>query len=336
MQPVRTALVGLGYWGPNLLRNFSAQPECAMAWACDLQEENIAKAKAHYPAPRYTTKLEEVLTDPEVELVLVATPPKSHFPIVKAALEAGKHIFVEKPIAASSAEADALVALAAEKGLLLMVDHTFVFAPSVEYIADLAARGGLGELLYFDSVRINLGIIQRDTNVLWDLAVHDLSILSAIRPLSDVQSVSATGSAHFGPQTELAHLHLTFSDAFTAHIHVSWLSPAKIRRTIVGGTQAMATYDDVEPSEKVRLYDRGVEHDVTRPDPMLPTYRTGNVLIPALPPKETLGLEAAHVLRCVRGTEKPRVPGEDGARMLRILETADESVKQGGARIPLQ
>jgi predicted dehydrogenase len=335
MQPVKTALVGLGYWGPHLLRNFAAQADCEMIWGVDLKEENLAKAKAHYPSVRYTADVEEVWKDPAVELVIIATPPSSHLPLALAALEAGKHVFVEKPLATTSADAQRMVDAAKKAGKMLFVDHTFVFAPAVEQMADMAARGTLGELLYFDSVRINLGIIQRDTNVLWDLAVHDLSILSAFRDLGDVRTVSARGVSHFGSQAEMAHLYLTFNDAFTAHVHVSWLSPVKIRQTILAGKDAMVTYDDIQPSEKLRVYDRGIEHDQTQPNPLLPTYRNGNILIPALPAKETLGLEAAHVLRCVRGKETPRVPGEDGVKMLRILEAADQSLRQDGTSIPL-
>lgn len=336
MQPVSTALIGLGYWGPNVLRNFAAQPECQMTWCCDLKEENIAKAKAHFPSPKYTQSLDDVMNDPGVELVLIATPTKTHYPLAKRALEAGKHVFVEKPIAASVEEAEELVAIAKAHNRMLFVDHTFVFAPAVEKMHDLVARGSLGDLLYFDSVRINLGLIQMDTNVMWDLAIHDLSILSVFKDLSDITTVAAHGGKHFGAQEEDAHLHLNFADGFHAHIHVSWLSPVKIRKTILAGKEAMVTYDDIEPSEKVRVYDRGIVHDLNRPDPMLPTYRVGDVLIPALAGKETLGLEAAHVLRCVRGEEQPRVPGTEGLKILRILERANESISKGAVPVPLR
>jgi len=228
-----------------------------------------------------------------------------------------------------------LVTLAASKGKLLFVDHTFLFAPAVEKMIDMAEGKKLGELLYFDSVRINLGLIQQDTTVLWDLAIHDLSILAGIKDLAKVTSVAAIGSAHFGKQIENAHIHLLFDDGFNAHIHVSWLSPVKVRRTTLAGTAAMLVYDDTEPSEKLRLYDSGVIHDATRPDPMLPTYRVGDILIPALDRKETLAREAEHVLACVQGTETPRSPGSQGLQMLRILEAAHASLDAGGAAVPL-
>ena len=229
----------------------------------------------------------------------------------------------------------ALVALAEKQDKLLFVDHTFLFAPAVEKMMDIAKTGKLGDLLYFDSVRINLGLIQQDTTVLWDLAIHDLSILAGLKDLGAIRSVAALGSSHFGTQTENAHIHLLFRDGFNAHIHVSWLSPVKVRRTTLAGTSARLVYDDTEPSEKLRLYDSGVVHDATRPDPMLPTYRVGDILIPALDRKETLAREAAHVLACVQGTETPRSPGSQGMQMLTILEAAHASLDAGGAAVPL-
>ena len=329
MKPVITALIGLGYWGPNLLRNFGAQKNCVLKYGCDLKDENIAKSKSQYPALIYTKNAEDIFSDAEVELVLIATPTASHFPLAKKALEAGKHVFIEKPMCGSAKEAEELVAIAKKMKKMIFVDHTFAFAPAVTKMRDLARSDTLGKLLYFDSSRINLGLIQEDTNVLWDLAVHDLTILSQVKNLNDVKELAAHGSAFYGKQTEVAHLHLTFKDGFMAHISVSWLSPVKIRHTILSGAKAMVTYDDVEPSEKIRVYDKGIVKDPEKPNPMLPTYRSGDVLIPALPAKETLGLEAEHVLKCVQGEEKPRVSGEDGLAVLRILEKADESLKKG-------
>jgi predicted dehydrogenase len=335
VEPVKTALIGLGYWGPNVLRNFAAEPGCKMLWGCDLKEENLEKARAHYPSLKYTSSVDDVMNDPEVELVLIATPTKTHYPLAKRALEAGKHVFVEKPIASTLAEAEELVALAKEKGKMLFVDHTFIFAPAVGKIHDLVTRGSLGDLLYFDSVRINLGLIQHDANVLYDLAIHDLSILSVFKDLADISTVCAIGNKHFGTQEEDAHLHLTFKDGFHAHVHVSWLSPVKIRQTILAGKDAMVTYDDTEPSEKIRIYDRGIVRDLDKPNPLLPTYRVGDVLIPALASKETLGIEAAHVLGAIRGNHEAWNPGEEGVKMLRILERSTESLRQGGIPVPL-
>lgn len=335
MNRVKTAIVGLGYWGPNLVRNFSAEPACELVWGCDKSEERLNWLKSNYPAVKPTPNFDDVVNDPSIDLVLIATPTSSHVALATKALEAGKHVFVEKPIAPTSADAAGLVALAKKQDKLLFVDHTFLFAPAVEKMIEISADGKLGTLLYFDSVRINLGLIQQDTTVLWDLAIHDLSILAGIKDLAGIRSVSAVGSSHFGTQTENAHMHLLFRDGFNAHIHVSWLSPVKIRRTTLAGTNAMLTYDDTEPSEKLRLYDSGVVHDATRPDPMLPTYRVGDILIPALDRKETLAREAAHVLACVQGKETPRSPGAQGMQMLTILEAAHASLDNGGACVPV-
>lgn len=326
MTQVVTGIIGLGYWGPHLLRNFAAQTACRMKYGCDLKEDNIGKARAHYPAVTFTKNIEEVLADPEVELVLIATPTSSHFPLAKRALEAGKHVFIEKPVCTSSTEAAELMTIAQENKKMIFVDHTFAFAPSVVKMREFAESGTLGDLLYFDSTRINLGIIQPDTNVLWDLAIHDLTILNIVKDLRRVKELCAHGSMFYGKQTEVAHLHMTFDDGFMASISVSWLSPVKIRHTILAGTKAMVTYDDIEPSEKIRLYDKGVTGEAERPNPMLPTYRSGDIVIPALPSKETLALEAEHVLACVQSGEKPRVGIEKGLAILRLLEKANESV----------
>ncbi|MEN9561704.1 MAG: hypothetical protein RIQ56_977 [Candidatus Parcubacteria bacterium] len=332
---IKVGIVGLGYWGPHLLRNFIAQPLCTLVYACDLQQSHLTKIKAHYPSITTTTQYSDLLEDASLDLILVATPTETHYTLAKAALEHGKHVFIEKPMATSSAEAEALIQLSRKVDKMIFVDHTFVFAPAVQRISELIHRGDLGDLLYFDSSRINLGLIQKETNVLWDLAIHDLSILSTFVDLSDITTVSAHGSAHFGQQEELAHLHLTFRSDFQAHIAVSWLSPLKIRQTIVAGTQAMVLYDDTQPSEKIRIYDRGIEHDHTKPDPFFPKYRSGDILIPALPLQETLGLEAEHVLACIRYGTKPLVSGQEGLQVLTILEAADRSLEQRGVPIEL-
>lgn len=327
MQPVRTAIVGLGYWGPNLLRNFGAQDTCEMVYACDLSEANLAKTRAHYPSVKTTARYEDLLEDASLDLILIATPTSTHFPLAKAALEAGKHVFIEKPMTGKLEEADELAALAKEKGKHIFVDHTFVYAPAVQKLASLATSGKLGDLLYFDSSRINLGLIQKDTNVLYDLAIHDLSILGTFFDLSTITRVTAHGNKHFGQQEEHVHVHLETKTDFHAHIQVSWLSPVKIRQTVLAGTKAMVMYDDTQPSEKIRIYDRGVERDETKPDPFFPKYRSGDIVIPSVPLTEALGIEAKHVLQCVLGNEQPKVSGEMGRQIIRVLDAADRSLK---------
>lgn len=336
MQRKSVAIVGLGYWGPNLLRNFAAIDGWEMRWACDLKEEHLAKVRAHYPAVKTTSSFDDLLADPTLDLVAIATPTKTHFPLAKRALEAGKHAFVEKPMASSSAEVEELIRLAQKQNKLLFVDHTFAFAGAVRKLRELVQSGELGELYYFDSTRINLGLIQPDVNVLWDLAIHDLSILSQLRDLSAIKSVYAHGSMHHGNHPEIGHLHLTWKDGFEGHIHVSWLSPVKIRQTIIGGTKKMVLFDDIHPSEKLKIYDTGIQKgqlgEMAPSDPLFPVYRTGDVLIPKIDPTETLRTELLHVHACLEGKETPVAGGREGLTILRILEAADRSL---AARSPV-
>ncbi len=336
--PIKTGIIGLGYWGPNLLRTFGADADCEMVWGCDLNLERHKKLQRQYPAVKFTTDVDDLLSDKSLDLILIATPTATHFSLAKKVLEAGKHVFIEKPMARTTKEADTLLKLAKKKKKQIFVDHTFVFAPAVQEMARMAKKE-LGELRYFDSTRINLGLIQKDINVLWDLAIHDLSILSAFLNLNDVTEVAAHGAAYVGKQEEVAHLHMTFQSGFSAHVHVSWLSPVKLRSVILCGSKAMVTYDDTEPSEKLRVYDKGVEHGKTKADlsavapagakadPFFPVYRSGDIRIPALPSTETLSLEAHHVMACLQGKEKPRASGEHGRSVVAILEAADKSLK---------
>lgn len=329
--PATIGVVGLGYWGPNLLRNFAATPGWTVKYACDLAEAQLDRTRRQFPSVTFTTDLAQVLDDPSVDAVAIATPASTHAAIACAALERGKHVLVEKPLATTSADADAMIAAADAANRHLIVDHTFVYTSAVGMIRDLVARGDLGDLYYFDSTRINLGLIQPDANVLWDLAIHDLSILGEIHDLATLRSVYAHGSRHYGPQAEIAHLHLSFDEGFEAHIHVSWLSPVKLRQTIIGGTRRMVVFDDLQPSEKIRVYDSGVQNgralgSAPMVDPFFPVYRTGDVLIPKLDGREALRVQAEHFLAVLEGREAPRVPASRGRTILRILELADQSL----------
>ncbi len=328
VRTIRVGIVGLGYWGPNWLRNLSGTEGCTVQYGCDVNAERLRKLSRQYPAVTFTRSYDDLLADTTLGAIVIATPTSTHFALAKAALEAGKHVLVEKPMTTTAKEAAMLNEIARKRRRTLLVDHTFAYTPSVMRIAELAHGGTLGNLLYFDSTRINLGVIQKDTNVLWDLAIHDLTILSAIADFSELTELFACGSAFYGKQTEVGHLHLKFQGGLHAHIHVSWLSPVKIRQTLIGGTKAMITYDDTEPTEKLRIYDRGVDHDATKPDPFFPKYRSGNILIPALPLTEALSVQAQHFLACIVGKEQPRVSGEDGRRMVQLLALADQSLKQ--------
>lgn len=326
MTTLTVGIVGLGYWGPNWLRNFASLEHCHLAYGCDLTKGRIEKFARQYPATTFTQGFEDLLEDKKLDAIVIATPTSTHFALAKAALLAGKHVLLEKPMTSSAKESATLVSLAKKKNLRLLVDHTFAYTAAVEKIRSLVTEKKLGDLLYFDSTRINLGLIQKDTNVLWDLAIHDLTILATIADFSEIEEVLATGSAHYGKHVEDGHLHLKFRSGLAAHIHASWLSPVKIRKTLIAGRKAMIVYDDIEPSEKVRIYDKGIDRDTTKPDPFFPKYRSGDVLIPALPIIEALGTEAEHFLDCIRTKSKPRVSGEDGLAMVKVLEAADESL----------
>lgn len=330
--PVSIGVVGLGYWGPHFLRNFAAQEDCTVRYGCDLREENLSKLRKHYPAVTFTQSFSDLLNDPELTAIAIATPTTTHYDLARQALQGGKHVLLSKPMTATLKEAEELVALAGQNRLQLLVDHTFIYTGAVRKIRELVEAGEIGALHYFDSTRINLGLIQRDTNVLWDLAIHDLSILSQIWDLRSLTSLYAHGSTHYTKQQETAHLHLTFRDGFEAHIHVSWLSPVKIRQTIIGGSKKMILYNDSEPSEKIRVYDKGIHFEELigkeRPDPFFPVYRSGDVLIPAVPNPEAMNIEARHFLACIRGKEKPQVSGEDGLAIIRILSLANQSMTE--------
>ena len=327
MSNTSIGIVGLGYWGPNLVRNFVANPDADIVYACDLQRENRDKISALYPGVTVTESYEDLLGDSALDAIVIATALEAHHPLAASALEAGKQVLVEKPLASSHAQACELVALAKEKNLILMVDHTFVYEDAIAQMKRYIDDKALGDLLYFDSIRINLGKIQPDTNVLWDLAVHDLSILAYLIPQAKLSSVRAIGSKHYTHNEEDAHLHLEFEGGFVAHVHVSWLSPVKFRQTLLAGTEKMIVYNDNEPSEKIRLYDKGVEVSKEEQSFALPVYRSGDILIPRLKNIEPLKELARHFCACVRGEEQPLTPGEDGAKVVEILEKANESLK---------
>lgn len=328
MKSLCVAIVGLGYWGPNWLRNFAAIDACDVSWGCDLNAAQLKKYQRQYPSVRFTEHFSDVLKDKRVDAVVIATPTSTHFPLAKEALEAGKHVLLEKPMTSTPAEAERLIALAKKNKKHLLVDHTFAYTPAVAAIRDAVSSGELGRILYFDSTRINLGLIQKDASVFEDLAVHDLTILNAISPLREIDELYACASASYGKQPEVGHLHLHFVNGLQAHIHVSWLSPVKVRQTLIGGSKAMVVYDDVEPSEKIRFYDKGVDHDITKPDPFFPKYRSGDVRIPALSLTEALHTEAKHFLACIRGQEHPVVSGEDGLQVVKLLALTKESLKK--------
>jgi predicted dehydrogenase len=334
MSATTIGVIGCGYWGPNLLRNFAENEAAQLRWICDLDEKRLGAMGRRYPAARTTTDYRNLIADAELDAVAVVTPVATHFQIAKEALTAGKHVLMEKPLTATASEAEELIALAAKNRRVLMVDHTFVYTGAVRKMKEILTSGELGDLLYFDSVRINLGLFQRDINVLWDLAPHDLSIMDYLIDRQP-EEVSALGSCHIEPGIEnIAYLVMRFADDFIAHFHFNWLAPVKIRRTLIAGARKMILYDDIEPTEKVRVYDKGVTAnrigDREADYQTLVSYRTGDVWAPKLDATEALRHVVAEFLASIREGRKPLTDGEAGLRVVRILEAAQQSIKQGG------
>lgn len=336
---IKTAVIGCGYWGPNLIRNFMACPETNLAWACDLDQERLTRVLAPFPSVQKTTTIQEILNDDTVEAVAIATPVGTHFPLAKAALEKGKHVLLEKPLAASVAQGSELVALAAKKGLRLMCDHTFCYTGAVRKIKQLIDAGELGEVLYFDSIRINLGLFQSDVNVIWDLATHDLAIVDFLFPEKPIQ-VSAHGVAHAGNSIEnIAYVTLTYPGNFIAHFHVNWLSPVKIRKTIIGGSKKMIEWNDLVPAEKIKVYDKGIELSPTEQDQrsrLMVSYRSGDIHSPQIDGTEALFLMVKEFADCITENRTPLTDGHSALRVLRVLEAAERSIKADGANVRIE
>jgi len=334
---MKVAVIGTGYWGPNLIRNFLQIDEIDGVIACDRDEARLAKMRKQFYGIETANDYAEVINRSDVHIIVIATPVSSHHEIAKAALLAGKHCFIEKPMTASSAEAEELIALAEEKKLKLFVDHTFIYTGAVRKMKEIITSGRLGDIYYFDSVRINLGLFQHDVNVIWDLAPHDLSIMDFLLDQQAV-SVSATGACHVGNGLEdIAYLTLMFENNLIAHFHVNWLAPMKIRKTLIGGTKSMIVFDDTEASEKIKIYDKGI--DVTTREGVYETlvqYRTGDMLSPKLDQTEALAAGTRHFVDCILNDKQPITDGRAGLNVVRILEASEESIKNGGKLIELR
>ncbi len=338
-EPVRLAQVGVGYWGRNLLRNFAALPGAEVVWACDAREAARADAARRFPALRTTTRFEDVLADDSVEGVVVATETPQHAPLAEAALRAGKHVFVEKPLAQTVAEAERLVALADAGGLRLMVGHLLRHHPAFRLVERLAREGVLGEIRYLYSVRVNLGIVRPDENAFESLAPHDLAVALALIPAAPV-ALAAHGRAFLQRGVEdVVFATVDFADGALAHLHVSWLDPRKARRLTVVGSRQMAVVDDMEPAEKVRLYDRGA--DVPEPGDEAGytghagavAVRSGDILLPRVDAAEPLRLECEEFVAAIREGRPPLTDGREGLAVVRLLEAARASLAAGGARV---
>jgi len=334
---INLGIVGYGYWGPNLVRNFMESPGSRVVAVCDLSHERLELASSRYPAIRTTTSYDDLLSDTSIDAVAIPTPVSSHFELALKALRSGRHVLVEKPLTATSAQALELIEEAERRNLVLMVDHTFVYTGAVRKIRELVLSRQLGDVYYYDSVRVNLGLFQHDVNVIWDLAVHDLSIMDYVLDQKPV-AVSATGISHIQGQPEnVAYLTLFFAENKIAHIHVNWLAPVKVRRTLVGGSERMVVYDDLEPSEKIKIYDKGVSvvHHPETVYELLVSYRSGDMWAPKLDATEALRTEAAHFIDCIENQRRPLTDGRAGLRVVRVLEAAEASMKGRGQLIEI-
>jgi len=336
---IRVGVIGCGYWGPNLVRNFARHPESQVQAVCDMRYERAARVGAEFRIPAVLKHGSELIQSQDIDLVVIATPSDTHFELAKAALETGKHVLVMKPFTTQVEQAERLCALADRQGVLAAVDHTFVFTSAVRRMRELVSAGEIGDLYYFDSVRINLGLIQADVNVLWDLAPHDVSIMDYVIR-QDPVSVSATAACHGGSPTEnIAYLTVQYGGSLIGHVHVNWLAPAKVRRPIVGGSKKMMIYDDVEPSEKLKIYDRGFSVSTDRSAEndyqLMLSYRTGDMRAPQLSTKEALAVEVDNVVRAILGREPLVTDGWAGRRVLCILDAAQRSIREGGSLVAL-
>lgn len=325
LKKINIAVVGLGYWGPNLVRNFSQIAGVEVRAVSDLFETNLEKVRLQYPQIKtFTTNYQDILDDDGIDAVAIATRVGTHFDLASAALKCGKDVLVEKPMTSSVADAKKLVQLADKYKRVLMVDHTFIYSPPVQKIRDLIKSGEIGKIMYIDSTRINLGLFQKDANVIWDLAPHDFSILEYILGRSP-KSVSAVGVSHTKSKFEdIAYITLNYGDGLLAHVSVNWISPVKVRRIVIGGTKKMILYDDDNLPEKVKVYDKGFEF--TKETPLQPVYRTGDVVSPFIKDSEPLKNELSHFIECVRTRSKPKSDGEMGLKIVKILEAANKSM----------
>lgn len=326
---MKVAVIGLGYWGPNLVRNFLSQPDVKKVTACDAREDRIKTIQQKFPGIHVSNNCNEVI-EGDSDLIVIATPVATHYPIAKKALENGKHIWVEKPFTASVAEAEDLVEMAETRGLNIFVDHTFIYNGAVIKMKELVDKGELGDIIYFDSERINLGLFQRDVNVIWDLAPHDLSIMQYILN-KKAKAISANGIANFNGLENIAHISIYFDDNCFSHFHVNWVSPVKIRRMIVGGTKKMLVYDDMENFEKIKVYDSGVEFKTPEGiHEALVQYRIGDMFSPKVNQTEALALGAKECIEAILQKRRPLTSGYDGLEVVKLLEASEKSLKGMG------
>lgn len=335
---INIGVIGYGYWGPNLVRNFSELRGARVAAVSDLDEANLDLVRRRYPATRTTQDWQDLVQDPDIHAVAVATPVSTHFEFGMAALKAGKHLWLEKPMAETSLQARKLVDEAAKRNLVLFVDHTFIYTGAVRKMGEIMKAGKLGRVFYYDSTRVNLGLFQRDVSVISDLAVHDFSILDYL--LGEFpNAVSASGTNHFpGTPANLAYITLFYASGTIAHVNVSWLAPVKVRQILVGGSKKMIIYDDLQPSEKIKVYDKGVSFtdDPQQIQEMRVGYRTGDMFAPKLAHTEALQVGGEHFVDCIAKGKTPETDGKLGLRVVELIEAATSSMRGKGETVYLQ
>jgi predicted dehydrogenase len=330
---LKIGVIGYGYWGPNIVRNFYNTPEAAVVSVCDVNARSLERVQQTYPSIDVTTNPDDLLTSSAIDAVAIVTPTPHHFPLAKRALENGKHIFVEKPFTANAAQAQQLVEIADRKDLRIMVDHTFLFNSAVRKIREFIDVGMLGNLYYYDSTRVNLGIFQHDSNVVWDLAPHDLSIIDCLIPAAP-EAIVATGEKHVNGCEDMAFITMYFPDKVIAHLNVNWLSPVKVRTTLIGGEKKMLVWNDLEADEKIKVYDKGVERSSgCNAYDLRVSYRAGDVWVPRVEQVEALKLETQYFVECVLKGETPINDGNAGLRVVQMLEAIDRSMSQKGEMV---
>jgi predicted dehydrogenase len=332
---IRVGVIGYGYWGPNIVRNLHSLDSTRVEAVCDMNANALARVRKSYPGVKTCSDPAEILTSPTVDAVAVITPVWTHYDLAKKALENGKHIFVEKPFTSSSEQAEELIELAARKNLTIMVDHTFLFTGAVRKIHELTESGALGDLYYYDSMRINLGLFQHDVSVIWDLAPHDLAIMDYVIK-GEPEAIVATGERHLNGVEDVAFMTIYFPRNVIAHINVNWLSPVKIRTTLIGGQKKMLVWNDLVADEKIRVYDKGAQinsGDGIRD--LLVSYRTGDMWAPQLEQLEALQVELDYFATCISNGRKPFNDGHAGLRVVRMLEAAENSIQKRGELVRL-
>jgi predicted dehydrogenase len=330
---IRIGVIGYGYWGPNIVRNLHSLDSVEVAAICDKSPEAHRLAKRSYPGVEVTSRTTDILHSPTIDAVAVVTPVWTHFELAKAALENGKHVFVEKPLTSDVVQAEELIELAAKKNLKLMVGHTFLFTGAVHKISQLIDQGELGDLFYYDSMRVNLGLFQHDISVIWDLAPHDLSIMDHLIR-KEPEAVVATGQAHLNSHADVAFITVYFPDKIIAHINVNWLSPVKVRTTLIGGEKKMLVWNDLDADEKVKVYDKGVlmsnREGVYE---LLVSYRSGDMWAPKIEQTEALKVELKYFVDCIENNQTPFNDGIAGLRVVKLLEAAEQSLQRRGEHV---